>query len=233
MKLGVVPAGIALFFGLLALNGCNVVVGISGSDLRATQAAVARPLVAQEAQQTAQAGVAAAVAATLTAHPTPDVTATVQSAVKATLVAMGAPTVPVTLPLTSTVILVSSHGRYVTAMADGTLRQTQELTDCGRFTLRRLDDGMVAFKTCQERWVTAPLTAVTDLDWKVTQSPQLGDCGQFALHDLGRARVAFESCSGRWLTAVGDNGEPGLVGYMIAQTYEMNTWEMFTMWLQP
>jgi hypothetical protein len=95
----------------VALTGCNVVVGIRGSDLRATQAAVMRP--------TAQAEVAAAVAATLAARPTPEVEATVSSAVEATQAA-----VPITLPLTSTVILISSHGQYVTAMADGTLRQT-------------------------------------------------------------------------------------------------------------
>jgi hypothetical protein len=201
MKLSIVPAGIALLLGLLALNGCNVTVGIRGSDLRATQAAVFEP--------TAQAEVAAAVEATLTARA------------------------PITLPLTSTVILVSSHGRYVTAMADGTLRQTQELADCGRFTLRRLDDGAVALKTCQDRWVTAPLTAVTSLGWKVTQSPSLGNCGEFVLHNLGHNLVAFETCAGRWLTAVGDNGEAGLVGYLIAQTHEMKEWEMFTMQLQP
>jgi hypothetical protein len=184
MKLSVVPAGIALFLGLLALNGCNATFVIRGADLRATEAA--------------------AVAATLTARPT--------------------------LPLTSTVILISSHGRYVTAMPDGTLRQTPELTDCGRFTLRRLDDDTVALETCQKRWVTAPMTAP---DWKVTQSPSLGECGAFVLHVLGHNLVAFETCAGRWLTAVGDNGEPAVVGYVIAQAFEMKEWEMFTMRPQP
>jgi hypothetical protein len=67
----------------------------------------------------------------------------------------------------------------------------------------------------------------------VTQSPSLGDCGEFVLHNLGHNRVAFETCAGRWLTAVGDNGEPAVVGYVIAQTYEMKEWEMFTMRQQP
>jgi len=221
MKLSVVPAGIILLFGLLALSGCNVVVGISGSDLRATQVARTQP--------TAQAEVAAAVAATLAARPTPDVAATVSFAVEATQTAGAS----YTLPLTSTVILVSSHGRYVTAMPDDTLRQTPELSDCGRFTLRRLDDGLVAIETCQGRWVTAPLTAVAAVDWKVTLSPSLGDCGQFVLHALGHNRAAFETCAGRWLTAVGDNGDPAVVGYVIAQTYELKDWEMFTLKQQP
>jgi hypothetical protein len=91
----------------------------------------------------------------------------------------------------------------------------------------------VALETCQNRWVTAPLTGTTATDWKVTQSPVLGDCGQFVLHVLGHNRVAFETCAGRWLTAVGDTGEPAVVGYVIALTYRMDTWEMFTMQLQP
>jgi hypothetical protein len=210
MKLGVVPAGIALFFGLLALSGCHVVFGISGPDLRAT----------------VQAKVDTAVAATLTAYPTPNVAGTVKAAVEATQTA-GASYTP---PPPSTVILISSHGRYVTAMPDGTLRQTQELSDCGRFTLHYLDNGTVALETCQSRWVTAPTTAP---DWKVTQSPSLSDCGEFVLHNQGHNRVAFETCAGRWLTAVGDSGEPAYVGYVIAQAFQVNEWEMFTMQQQP
>ncbi len=205
MKLSVVFAGVTLLLGLLALNGCNMVIGIDGADLRATARVAIQP--------TVQAEIAAAVEAT------------VRVAVPATLTAEARPT----LPLTSTVILVSSHGRYVTAMPDGTLRQTRELSDCGRFTLQRLSDRTVALQTCQNRWVTAPLTGVTSLDWKVTQSPSLDDCGEFVLHNLGRNLVAFETCAGRWLTAVGDSGEPAVVGYVIANTYLMNVWEMFTM----
>jgi hypothetical protein len=201
MKLSVVSAGIVLLLGWVALSGCNVTVGIRGSDLRATEKAKIQP----------------------------DVEATVRSAVAATLTAEAS----YTLPLTSTVNLISTHGQYVTAMPDGSLRQTPELSDCGRFTLRRLDNDTVALETCQNRWVTAPLTGATAPDWKVTQSPGLGDCGEFVLHVLGHNRVAFETCAGRWLTAVGDNGEPAVVGYVIAQTYQMNAWEMFTMRPQP
>jgi hypothetical protein len=68
MKLGVVPAGITLFFGLLALSGCHVVFGISGAGLR----------------ETVQAKVDATVTAMLTAYPTPNVAGTVKAAVEAT-----------------------------------------------------------------------------------------------------------------------------------------------------
>jgi hypothetical protein len=237
MKLAIVAAASkSLLFGLLALSGCNVIVGISGPDLRATQVAMTWPTVAQEAEQTAQADVATAVAATLASRPTPDVEATVRFA-EATQTAQPAlidtPTPTYTPPLTSTVILMSCHGWYVTAMADGTVQQAQELSGCGRFTLQRLDNGMVALKTCQNQWVTAPMTATTYFDWVVTQSPNLGDCGRFILHDLGHTRVAFETCAGRWLTAVNDKGEPGLEWYLIAHTYRMDAWETFTMQLQP
>ena len=84
MKLNVVPASITLLFGLLTMNGCNAVVGISGPDLRATQAAAVQPTLAQGAKQTAQADVATAVAATLVSHPNPGVGAAVRPAVEAT-----------------------------------------------------------------------------------------------------------------------------------------------------
>ena len=232
-KNAVIAVVMILVSGALTLSGCKVIVGISGSDLRATQAAMAWPTVAQEAVQTAQADVGTAVAATLTAQPTQDVEATVEAAITATQKAQAAltdtPTPTNTPPLTSTVILISCHGWYVTAMDDGTLQQKQDLDDCGRFTLQRLDDGKVALKTCHEQYVTAPLTATTYSDWVVTQSPDLSDCGRFVLHDLGDVRVAFGTCAGRYLTAVSDKGEPSVEWYVIAHTYVLDAWETFTM----
>jgi hypothetical protein len=114
-------------------------------------------------------------------------------------------------------------------MDNGTLQQKQDLDDCGRFTLQRLDDGKVALKTCHEQYVTAPMTATTYSYWVVTQSPDLSDCGRFVLHDLGDVRVAFGTCAGRYLTAVSDEGEPSVEWYVIAHTYELDAWETFTM----
>ena len=85
MKLNIVPASITLLFGLLTLNGCNAVIGISGPDLRATQAAAVQPTLAQEAKQTAQVDMTTAVAATLVSQPDPGAGAAVRPAVEAAM----------------------------------------------------------------------------------------------------------------------------------------------------
>jgi hypothetical protein len=126
------------------------------------------------------------------------------------------------------VILESFHDRYVTALGgEGWwLKQEPDLSDCGGFTLRYLDNGKVALVTCYDRYVTAPKTG-TRSDWRLWQESELGDCGQFVLHNLGRDGFAFETCAGHFLTA-GDGGWPGELAWaIVGETDTIGGWERF------
>lgn len=184
---------------LLALAG-SLGCGISAASLMATQEAIVRPMVQEEARHTAEVEIETAVPATLTAAAT-----------------------------TQKVTLLSFHGRFVIASGSSTgwlLRQESDLTDCGWFTLQFLDDGKVSLMTCHERYVTASGSGATRTDWLLWQEPELSGCGQFNLHDLGSGRVAFETCAGRFFTA-GDAGwdPPWSVA---AETQTLLDWEKFT-----
>jgi hypothetical protein len=129
------------------------------------------------------------------------------------------------------VALVSFHGRYVTAAgASGgwLLKQESDLSPCGWFTLRYLDDGKAALMTCHDRYVTAPKTGATRADWLLWQESELGDCGHFVLHDLGRDGVAFETCAKKFFTAGDGNWDPGLEWAVVAETNVLQAWERFT-----
>ena len=130
----------------------------------------------------------------------------------------------------SHVVIVSSHGRYFTALgADGDwlLRQETVLSDCGRFGLRYLANGKVALETCHGRYVTAPRAGTDTPDWLLWQESKLGDCGQFTLHNLGRDGFALETCAGHFLTA-GDGGWPGELAWaIVGQTEKIGGWERF------
>jgi hypothetical protein len=133
---------------------------------------------------------------------------------------------------TPKVALVSFHGRHVTAAGAGggwLLRQEQDLSDCGWFTLHYLDDGKVALMTCHDRYVTAPKTGATRSDWRLWQESELDDCGQFVLYDLGGDDVALETCAGNVLTA-GDGAWPGALAWaVVAETDTILDWERFKM----
>ena len=54
------------------------------------------------------------------------------------------------------VVLVSFHGRYVTALGksdDWALRQESELSECGWFSQYHLDNGKIALMTCHDRYI--------------------------------------------------------------------------------
>jgi len=137
---------------------------------------------------------------------------------------------------TQRVVLVSFHGRYVTALGesgDWQIKQEPELGACGRFTQHHLANGKIALKTCYDRYVTAPQTGATRWDWLLGQESELGNCGQFTLHDLGRDEVAFETCAGRFVTAGDEGWPPGLQWSLVGETYDILAWERFTVLLEP
>ena len=158
-----------------------------------------------------------------------DVQATVVAAVDATVMSLPHPTpMPTsTPPPTSTVALVTFHGKYVVALADGTLDQELELSDCGWFTMHDLGDDKVAFVTCYDKYVTAPPVGATssDLDWALGQSTELSDCARFVRLNLGNGRVAFETCAGRYVTAM--NNEQERQWKIVAHTFKLDAWEIF------
>jgi hypothetical protein len=149
----------------------------------------------------------------------------------ANLMATAVPPTLTAIAATQRVALMSSHGRYVTAKGGGggwSLRQEPDLTDCGWFTLRHLDNGKVALITCHGRYVTAPESGTTRADWLLWQESELHECGQFVLHDLGGDGIAFETCAERYFTA-GDGGwEPELEWSVVAKTNVLQAWERFT-----
>lgn len=226
MKKAIFTTGtIISLFGLLMLNGCNVIIGISGADLRATQAAMVWPTVTYKASQTAQVDVENRVAATLTARPTLDIAATVEATCKATQ------------PAPEIVALVTHHDKYVTATGedgDWLLRQVDReegsLTPCEWFVLHHLDDGEVALMTCHEKYVTAPVAGVILLDWALRQEPELHECGRFTLQNLGAGQVAFKTCfEERFFTSLDDVDRPVAEQWLIIGLSDhLDAWEMFT-----
>lgn len=124
----------------------------------------------------------------------------------------------------------SSHGRYVIAMEEDdawALRQGTELSDCGWFTLHYRANGKIALETCHGRYVTAPETGTTRWDWRLGQESKLSECGQFDLYDLGSDRVAIKTCAERFFTAGDGNWPPPLQWLVIAETYNLEAWEIF------
>ena len=163
----------------------------------------------------------------------PELMATIETAVAATRASVAATQTGTPSPR---IALMSFHGRYVTAMGeddDWALRQETKLSDCGTFTQYHLDNGRIALVTCHGRYVTAPRRGTTRWDWELWQESGLGDCGQFTLHDQGSDGVAFETCAGRFVTA-GDASWPGgLAWSLVGETYDVLTWERFTVLAQP
>jgi hypothetical protein len=140
-----------------------------------------------------------------------------------------------TVPPTQKIVLLSFHGRYVTAMGgdDGwALRQETELSECGWFTQHHLANGKIALETCYDRYVTAPKSGATRRDWMLGQESELGNCGQFDLYDLGSDRVAFRTCAENFFTAGDGNWPPPLQWSVVAETDILQDWEIFTV-LQP
>jgi len=136
-----------------------------------------------------------------------------------------------------TVALLTYHDRYVTAIADDcplkqVPKQVSSPSECGRFTLRHLDDGKVALVTCHNRYVTAPMTGTTDLDWALRQEPELSECGRFTLHDLGSGKFAFETCADRYFTALDGNRPLETQWLVIAVAPQVWDWERFTLQYQ-
>jgi hypothetical protein len=158
-----------------------------------------------------------------------DVQATIDAAVAETVTSLPPPTpTPTSKPSsTSTVAIVTSHGKYVVARADGTLGQEFELSDCGWFTLHDLDDGKIALVTCYDKYVTAPVTGImgAEMDWALGQSTELSDCARFIRLNLDDGKVAFETCAGRYVTAM--NNEQDRQWKIVAQTFNLDAWEMF------
>ena len=147
--------------------------------------------------------------------------AEIETVVPATLTAVAA---------TQEVVLLSFHGRYVTAMGGGGswwLRQEPGLDDCGWFTLQHLGNGKVSLKTCHDRYVTAPRAGAIRGDCVVWQESELGECGKFVLHESSEG-VAFETCAGRFLTAGDGSWGPDLEWAIIAETHDKLAWELFT-----
>jgi hypothetical protein len=187
---------------LLALAG-SLACGISSQELMATHEALLRPTMELAAWETAKPEIVTAVSATLTATP-----------------------------VTQKVVLMSSHRRFVTASGDRTgwlLRQEQELTDCGWFTLQHLENDKVSLMTCHSRYVTAPRTGGPRKDWLLWQEEELDDCGKFILHDLGRDGVALETCADKFVTAGDGNWPDELRWSLVGETDKLGDWERFTM----
>ena len=198
MKRPIVIAKImVLLLPLIGATSC----GISAERLMATQEAALRPTIEQEVWLTAEAEIATAVPATLTA-----------------------------VAATQEVVLISFHDRFVTASGGGAgwlLRQELHLAGCGWFTLHFLENGKVTLKTCHDQYITAPASGTTRADWQLFQQPERTDCGEFVLHERSDG-VALETCAHRYITA-GDGGWPGdLAWSLVAETDEILTWELFT-----
>jgi hypothetical protein len=125
----------------------------------------------------------------------------------------------------------SFHGRYVTAMGEDhgwVLRQETILTECGRFTQHHLANGKIALETCHGRYVTAPEGGTERQDWLLGQESKLGKYGQFDLYEFGNDRVAFKTRARKFFTAGDGNWPAPLQWSLVAETGNMEAWEIFT-----
>ena len=126
---------------------------------------------------------------------------------------------------------MSFHGRYVTAMGGGggwLLRQEQNLSPCGWFTLQHLGNGKVSLMTCPDRYITAPRTwhhetglgcSGKTLNWATVGS--LSCTSQAKALLLKRVRGG----SSRPETTAGNRAWNRSV---IAETFDKLAWELFT-----
>lgn len=138
----------------------------------------------------------------------------------------------------SRIALKSAHGRYVTALdvGDGwTLRQNGSpgTGECSLFTRYSLGHDLlghskIALMTCYGRYVTAPRRGSTREDWQLWQDSGLGDCGQFLLIPQAGG-FALQTCAGRYLTAGDGNWPSPLQWSLVAETEQIEAWEIFTM----
>lgn len=130
--------------------------------------------------------------------------------------------------------LLTFHNRYVIAMGEAfswTLRQEIGKDDrCALFTLIPQADGRVAFKTCHQRFVTAPRSGSTRADWLIRQEPELVECGKFFVIDLGDGGIALLTCAGQYWTAGDWAWEGSLQWAIVAETPALLDWEKF--WFQ-
>ena len=97
--------------------------------------------------------------------------------------------------------------------------------------MEQLDDGMVALRSHDGRYVTAPRSGEEREDWLLWQEAQLTDCGQFILHDLRGNHIAIETCAGNVLTAgaAGAGWEGILEWAVVGETDVIRDWEDFVM----
>jgi hypothetical protein len=173
----------------------------------ATHEVILRPAILASAEPTMQARIDATVAASCTARD--------------------APMPPVDIALRSI------HGRYLTALSGDNgwqIGQETELGPCGWFTQYDLGCGMVALKTCHERYITAPTHSETRARWALTQERELGDCGHFEMYDLGRD-VALRTCAGRFWTPGDHTWEPDVQWTVVGETEDLMDWERLTVQL--
>jgi hypothetical protein len=134
----------------------------------------------------------------------------------------------------SKVAIKSFHGRYVSALKEngpGSLAQNPILGECGNFTQYNLANGKIALLNCNGRYVTAPISGSTRADWQLWQDSERGDCSQFVVEKYEQG-VALKTCAGRYLTA-GDNSWGPLAWSVVAETDQLDKWEIFTIEVQP
>jgi hypothetical protein len=136
------------------------------------------------------------------------------------------------------VVIMSFHGRYVTALeeeGEWKLTQETELGLCGRFTLHHLANGKIALETCDGRYISAPSGCDTRRGCILRQNSKLGDTEQFDLYELGDYTVAFKTSEGRFFTAgdAGQGWEGELAWSVVAETKILRDWENFTLLQEP
>lgn len=162
-------------------------------------------------------------------------------------------------PPAVTVALETTHGRYVTAMADNwdppwVLRaETEKILACEKFTLLCQGDVPVALQTCHKtgagnsRYVTA---LGGDHDWLlIAQTDVIDTFERFAILDVdtgkvrwcpeviyalkrdGQVRVALKTVHNRYVTAMDGNWHQSWV--LRAKTNVVRASEIFTMTLLP
>ena len=131
------------------------------------------------------------------------------------------------------IALLSHHGRYVTALGEKdswAIRQVPGLNGCDVLTLEYHWNGKISFKTCYDKYITAPESGAKRQDWILEQEVDRDKCGQFDMYELGGDRVAFKTCAGRFITA-GDNGlewQGELEWALVGETEILDNWEFFT-----
>jgi hypothetical protein len=123
-------------------------------------------------------------------------------------------------------IIRTSHGKFVAVdnAKEWLLVGNADQNTAERFTICRLSNGKIAFKSSHDKYVTA----TNDYTWTLKADAQeVGEAQQFVVITQGDERWVFKTANNTYITAMNDEGDRNWV--LRAETSMIQAWEKFTL----